>query len=66
MVLQKKNKDLIFDSFTKVRSRGATGESSTGLELYLSRKIIDKHSGTIEAESLGEGKGAAFTVSLPD
>lgn len=60
------NKDLIFDRFTKVRSRGTTGESTTGLGLYLSRKIIDKHSGTIVAESLGEGKGAEFTVSLPD
>lgn len=60
------NKDLIFDRFTKVRSRGTTGESTTGLGLYLSRKIIDKHSGTIEANSLGDGKGAEFTVSLPD
>lgn len=60
------NKDLIFDRFTKVRRKGTTGESTTGLGLYLSRKIIDKHSGTIEANSLGEGKGAEFTVSLPD
>jgi signal transduction histidine kinase len=60
------NKDLIFDRFTKVRRRGTTGESTTGLGLYLSRKIIDKHSGTIEANSQGEGKGAEFTVSLPD
>lgn len=60
------NKDLIFDRFTKVRRRGTTGESTTGLGLYLSRKIIDKHSGTIVAESLGEGRGAEFTVSLPD
>ena len=60
------SKDLIFDRFTKVRRRGTTGESTNGLGLYLSRKIIDKHSGTIEANSLGDGKGAEFTVSLPD
>lgn len=59
-------KDLIFDRFTIARSKGTIGKRSTGLGIYLSKKIIDKHLGTIKATSLGEGKGVEFTVCLPD
>jgi signal transduction histidine kinase len=44
---------------------GTNGEPSTGLGLYLAKKIIEKHGGTIGSFSAGENQGASFTVSIP-
>ena len=54
----------IFDRFTKAGKRGTRGESSVGLGLYLTRKIIEKHDGQIIADSKGLNKGATFTIVL--
>lgn len=40
-------------------------ESGLGIGLYLSRRIIEAHGGSIAAESEGEGKGSTFIVRLP-
>jgi len=40
-------------------------ESGLGIGLYLSRRIIEAHGGTITAESKGKGKGSTFFVRLP-
>ena len=40
-------------------------ESGLGIGLYLSKRIIEAHGGTIHAESRGEGKGSTFIVRLP-
>jgi signal transduction histidine kinase len=55
----------IFKRFTDKGKAGTQGESSTGLGLYLSKDIIEKHQGTITASSPGKGKGAIFTISIP-
>jgi len=39
--------------------------SGLGIGLYLCRRIVQAHGGTIEAESPGEGSGCTFTVRLP-
>lgn len=39
--------------------------AGTGLGLALCREILARFDGVITAESAGEGRGAAFTVSLP-
>jgi len=40
-------------------------ENGLGIGLYLSKRIIETHGGTICAESAGEGKGSTFFVRLP-
>ena len=40
-------------------------ESGLGIGLYLSKRIIETHGGTITAESGGKGKGSTFIVRLP-
>lgn len=55
----------LFDRFTSEKKKGTEGEATSGIGLYLSRTLAEKHGGTIEAYSEGEGQGATFTVSLP-
>lgn len=54
----------IFQRFTTAGKRGTHGEASTGLGLYLSKKIVEKHGGKLVAESDGENRGASFTIIL--
>ncbi len=45
-------------------SKGTQGETGTGFGLKLCKELIEKHGGTIRAES-APGKGSTFIVSLP-
>src|SRR6185503_3397306 len=49
----------IFEPFYTTRPKG------TGLGLFVAHGIVQRHGGTLEAES-GVGKGARFRVFLPD
>lgn len=56
---------LLFQKFT----RGNAGKSSfggSGLGLYLTKKIIEMHQGTIHIVSDGTNKGSMFIISLSD
>lgn len=53
----------LFDRFTKNGRKGTAGEPSTGIGLYLSRKIVKHHKGALTASSNGKGTGATFTIS---
>ncbi len=55
----------IFDRFTSVGKTGTENEPSTGLGLYLSRKIVQKHGGLLTVSSPGRNQGSVFTISLP-
>jgi signal transduction histidine kinase len=48
--------------FTKFATKSHTG---TGLGLFISKNIIEAHGGKIWAENNSNGKGAAFSFSLP-
>ncbi len=54
----------IFHQFSQV---GAGEKKSVGLGLGLSiaRTLVERHGGTVHAESEGVGKGSRFVVSLP-
>lgn len=54
----------LFRRFTPFRKKGTEGESSTGLGLYLCRKMLQKQNGSITAHSPGTGQGAVFTIEL--
>jgi signal transduction histidine kinase len=52
-------KEKIFEPFMSLGKK-----EGTGLGLAITRKIIEAHNGTIDAESV-LGEGATFTVILP-
>jgi len=54
----------IFDEFYKADESRHDLDSS-GLGLTITKKIIEKHGGTIWAESEGKGKGSTFFFTLP-
>ncbi|HLV40297.1 HAMP domain-containing sensor histidine kinase [Xanthomarina sp.] len=59
-----RTKDNLFSKFVPGHL-GTDGEPTTGLGLYLTRKIVEKHGGAIQAFSDGQGLGAKFMVSIP-
>lgn len=54
----------LFERFTSAGRKGTAGEQTTGLGLYLSRKIVRHQHGEIEAYSAGPDKGARFSISF--
>ncbi|MDQ7000131.1 MAG: ATP-binding protein [Mariprofundus sp.] len=52
-------KQRLFHLFATSKSNGL------GIGLYLSRRIVEAHGGTITAQSDGPGKGSTFIVRLP-
>jgi signal transduction histidine kinase len=56
--------EALFERFTKNGRVGTAGEPSTGIGLYLSRKIIRHHRGDLTASSEGVGLGSVFSISL--
>jgi signal transduction histidine kinase len=55
----------IFKRFYRVHSHVTDQVTGTGLGLFIVRSIARLHGGDAYAESLGEGRGSAFTVRLP-
>lgn len=58
--IAEEDRDLIFDRFRQTKDRRA----GSGLGLYLSRRIVEEHSGTITVESVPD-QGSCFIVKLP-
>jgi PAS domain S-box-containing protein len=58
------NLDNLFRIDSYYSTSGTLGESGTGLGLIICKEFIEKNKGTIKVES-EEGKGSAFTFTLP-
>ena len=54
----------IFNKFTKSKRKGTEGEQTTGLGLFIAKRIVDMHEGMIWLESV-ENKGTTFFVRIP-
>ncbi|AFL85158.1 signal transduction histidine kinase [Belliella baltica DSM 15883] len=54
-----------FQKFSSYQKEGTNGEKSTGLGLYISRKIAERYGAKLSAYSPGEDKGAVFEVEFP-
>ncbi len=57
--------DRIFDRFRQFSVQDRPEFDGLGLGLYLSRRLVQMHEGSIEAHSDGLGRGSRFSVSLP-
>lgn len=55
----------LFDRFSQQDTSSTRGHSGLGLGLFLVRHLIELHSGSVKAESSGEGKGTTFSIVLP-
>jgi len=55
----------VFELFRQRDSSNTRVYGGLGLGLSVVRHLVELHGGTVHAESLGEGRGATFTVRLP-
>ncbi len=55
----------VFDRFRQADSTLTRSQSGLGLGLAIVRHLVELHGGNIQAESEGVGRGATFTIKLP-
>jgi signal transduction histidine kinase len=55
----------LFEKFSRIQEGKIVNTDGSGLGLFISKKLIEAHEGTIWAESEGVGKGTSFYIWLP-
>ena len=56
---------LVFDRFRQADSSTTRRHGGLGLGLSIVKYLVELHGGSVRAQSLGEGSGATFIVTLP-
>lgn len=64
MGIMPEDRSHIFERFGRGGAEAVRSVSGAGIGLYLSRKIVEAHGGTIAVES-EPGKGSTFTIDIP-
>ncbi len=64
IVIKESEQDKLFKPFSKTSNKATSGEKSTGLGLYLTKRIIEEHGGTIGVKSL-RLQGSDFYFQIP-
>jgi signal transduction histidine kinase len=54
-----------FREFSRLSAKPTGGESSTGLGLFIVKRIVELHGGGVSAHSEGLGRGTTMTIVLP-
>lgn len=62
--LSREDKEHLFEKFAR-GSASKYVQTTTGLGLYVCKRLVEGMNGTIRAESAGKGKGSTFTITLP-
>jgi len=62
--LTDEDKQKVFGKMSRLSARPTGGEHSTGLGLYIVKKLTEEHGGAVGVESV-YGKGATFWVKVP-
>ncbi len=62
--IPEKDRQAIFEMFYRVEDKDVRSKGGTGVGLYIAERVIGRHGGRIELESI-PGKGTTFTVYLP-
>ena len=55
----------VFDLFSQVDRTRHNAQGGMGSGLWLVKKLVELHQGSVEAKSDGPGRGSTFTVRLP-
>jgi signal transduction histidine kinase len=63
--ITEQDQERIFGKYARLSAQPTDSEPSSGLGLYISKKIVDQHQGRIWAQSEGKNKGSLFVVELP-
>lgn len=58
-------KDKMFQKFSRLSARPTGNEISTGLGLYICKRLVELQNGRITAKSEGKNKGSIFSIYFP-